>query len=89
MVGCLELEGTSGVTHSPSGPGGEKVGLRQLDSGRSITPGWYSFPVYWAGWNLLSALFGLAGTFSQPLPLQTPGIDASRWAAVQGLSFHF
>lgn len=68
-----------GHPQSIRGQGGERVGLRQLDSGRSITPGWYSFPV----------TTGLAGTFSQPSSSPNPWNGCLRWAAVQGTQLSF
>lgn len=55
----------------------ERVGLRQLDSGRSITPGCLLFPVT-TGLQLEPSL--------SPL-LKAPGIDASGGLQSRGLSF--
>ena len=68
-----------GHPQSIRGQGGERVGLRPLDSGRSITPGWYSFPF----------TTGLAGTFSQPSSSPNPWNGCLRWAAVQGTQLSF
>ena len=68
-----------GHPQSIRGQGGERVGLRLLDSGRSITPGWYSF----------SFTTGLAGTFSQSSSSPSPWNGCPRWAVVQGTQLSF